>query len=234
MSSPKSKWVNGALVYYDDANESRWLDAIGTNVRKWEMRYGSDFTSGAEYTVTAINSSTMVQAITAGARALITTDTAKWDSINCQVVGTPFQLATGKPCYFGIKMSVDSETLSDFFVGLCSTDTTIITAGGDTLDVGASCAGLYALKSAVIYGYNEIHANSASTASGVALDTNSHIYEFMYDGAGGISYWVDGTLVGRHTTYIPTVVMAPSVALKCASAAARAMSIDWMRCIQIS
>jgi len=223
------------LVFHEDGNEARWYDAIGLGTRKWEMRMGTDFTTACEYTVTAINSSTIVQAITAGARALLTTDTAKWDELNLQVIGTPFQLAAGYPCYFGANFSVNSATLSDFFVGLSATDTAILSAGADTLDIGGSALGFYALAGTTITSLTEIHASGSKTnTSDTVLTTSAMTYEFLYDGVDGVAFYHDGTLVGRHTTYIPTVVLTPSIVIKAASAAARAMSVNWMRCIQLA
>jgi hypothetical protein len=210
------------LVFHDSANGASWIDALGANTRKWEMRNGSDFTTACEYTVTVIGTTpTIVQGVTAGVKALITTS------------GTPFQLAAGYPCYFGAKVAMDSATLGDWFVGLCSTDTTIFAAGSDSLDIAASAAGFYGSASSVVNAYNEIHANSKSTASATALTTNAMTFEFLYDGVDGIDYYHDGVLVGRHTTYIPTVVMTPSIALKASTAAARICYVHWMKCIQL-
>ena len=237
--STSSKFVKHTggetLVFHESGNESRWYDAIGANARKWEMRYGSDFTTACEYTVTVIGTTpTIVQDVAAGSRALITTSGTKWDELEMQVVGTPFQLAAGYPCYFGAKLAMDSATLGDWFIGLCSTDTTIFAAGSDALDVAASCAGFYGSASSVVNAYNEIHANGVTTASATALTTSDMIFEFVYDGVDGIDFFHNGALVGRHATYIPTVVMTPSIAVKASSGAARIAQVKWMRCIQLA
>jgi hypothetical protein len=234
-----SKWVDhaggSALVFHDEHNESRWFDAIGSNVRKWEMRHGTDFTTAKEYTVTVIGTTpTIAQGITAGVKAVVTTSATKWDELELQVIGTPFQLAAGYPCYFGAKIAFDSASLGDWFVGLGSTDTTLLTAGADTLDVAASAAGFYGLATTTVNAYNEIHANEVATASGTILTTSAMTFEFVYDGVDGIDFFHDGALVGRHTTYIPTVVLTPSFALKASSGAARIAYIHWMRCIQLA
>lgn len=236
--SVKSKWVNhtggSTLIFHADGNESRWYDAIGANTRKWGMRYGSDFTTAKEYTVTKIGAGTIVQGITAGVMAKITTAGAQFDAVETQVIGTPYQLAAGYPCYFGISMAMDSASLGDWFVGLASTDTTIFAAGSDALDIGASAAGFYGAASTAIYAYNEIHANNKSTTATPIQTTGDRVYEFVYDGVDGIDYFLDGALVARHTTYIPTVVLAPTVVLKCSTAAARIAYVNWMRAIQLA
>jgi hypothetical protein len=236
--SVKSKWVKHTggetLVFHADGNEARWYDAIGANTRKWELRFGADFTTAKEFTVTKIGAGTIVQGITAGAKALITTAAAQFDSVETQVIGTPFQLAAGYPAYFGISMAFNSASLTDWFAGLCSTDSTIFAAGSDALDIAASAAGFYGAGTTAINAYNEIHANSKGTIATPIQTTGDRIYEFVYDGVSGIDYFLDGALVARHTTYIPTVVMTPSLAVKASTAAARACSVNWMRCIQLA
>ncbi|MGV0982630.1 MAG: hypothetical protein ACOYB0_09740 [Polynucleobacter sp.] len=219
------------LVFHDNASEASWVDAIGRDVRKWEMRYGTDFTTACEYTVTAIGADTIVQGIVAGRRALITTAAAANSGVNLQTVGTPFQLASGKKLYFGAKLTFNTADGNDFFVGLASTDTAIIAA--HAIDIGASAAGWYALSSTALVAYNEIHANSKTTTATPVLDTNPHIYEFLYDGTN-LNFYLDHALVAQHTTYVPTVVMAPSIVLQSSAVgAAETCAINWMRCIQL-
>lgn len=220
------------LVFHDEASDDSWVKAIGRDVRDWEMRYGTDFTTACEYTVTAIGADTIVQGVTAGVRALVTTAAAANSGINLQVVGTPFQLASGKACYFGCKVATGTAAGGDIFMGLASTDTALVAA--HAIDVAASAVGWYALSSATPTAYNEIHANSVTTASDEDKDTSAHIYEFMYDGAGNVKFYFDHKLKATHSTYIPTVVLCPSFVLQSsAGGAAETASIYWMRCIQL-
>jgi len=236
MGAPKSRMIAGAtgdnLVFYDEASEASWIDAIGRDVRKWEMRYGSDFTTACEYTATVIGADTIAQGIVAGRRALITTAAAANSGLNLQVVGTPFQLAANKPLYFGAKLDFNTADGNDFFVGLASTDTAIIAA--HAIDIAASAAGWYALSSTALVAYNEIHANSVTTTASEVLDTSAHVFEFLYNGSGTLSFYLDRVLMATHTTYVPTVVLTPSIVLQSsATGAAETCAIDWMRCIQI-
>jgi hypothetical protein len=237
MGAPKSKYIAGAtgdnLVFYDEASEASWIDAIGRDVRKWELRYGSDFTTACEYTVTAVGASTVAQGVTAGVKALITSDNAENEGLNVQLIGTPFQLAAGKPCYFGAKVTLDHATRPDFFAGLASTDTALIAA--HAIDVGASAVGWYNLSTGAgaLTAYNEIHADVVTTASGDTLDTSAHVYEFLYDGAGNLDFYFDRVWKARHSTFVPTVVLAPSIVLQNGTAHVLTAAVEWMRCIQI-
>lgn len=235
MGAPESKYVNGAtganLVFYDEASEASWIDAIGRDVRKWELRYGADFTTGIEFTNTAVGASTVAQGITAGCRAVMTTAAAENNGNNLQLVGTPFQLAANKPCYFGAKITLGTAAGSDLFVGLASTDTTLIAA--HDMATAGSAVGFYSLSAATFYAYNEIHADIVATLATTARDTNAHVLEFFFDGTN-LNFYIDRVLVTQHTTFVPTVVLAPSIVLQSsAGGAAETCKIDWMRCIQI-
>lgn len=230
-----SKPVNGNLVYYDDY-DFRWVRAVGPDVRSWEMRMGTDFTTACEYTVTAINTgggtSTIAQGITAGIRSIITTDDADNDSINLQVVGTPFQLASGHPLYFGWKGTINEATQSDLLVGMATKDTTLIAA--HALNVVDDGIYFYKLdNTTVIYGAYEKAGTVGATASATAMDTSAHIYEIFYDGVGTISYYVDGSLVVQAASGYPTVVLSPSLFFATGSAAVKTCTTEWMRVIQL-
>lgn len=230
----KSKFLNGYLVYFDDY-EHRWVKAVGPAAREWEMRIGSDFTTAIEYTVTYIDvgagTSLINQAITAGNRALVTTAQNENDSCEMQLVGTPFQIASGKPFYFGIKCSISDATQSDFLVGLASKDTNLIAAHA----VAIADDGVYFYKldaGTSIVAAAEKAGVVSTAAVGTAMDTSKHIYEITFDGTS-LSFYFDATLVSVMTSGWPTVVLSPSFALAAGEAAAKTASIEWMRCIQL-
>jgi hypothetical protein len=225
----KSKFVNSNLVFYDDY-DYRWVRALGPAVREWSLRYGTDFTTGAEFTNTQAGTSPTTQAITAGDRALLTTGGTENNGCNLQVVGTPIQFATGKPCYFGAKVSISDATESDFFVGLASTDTSIFAAHAVTV---INAAGFSKIDGATALLSNTIKASVASTSTvSTAMDTSKHIYEVYFDGTS-LYYYYDGNLVNSLASGWPTVVMTPSIALMAGAAAAKTGLVEWMRVIQL-
>jgi len=232
----KSRMIGSSLVFYDDL-DYRFVRAYGPDVRHWEMRYGSDFTTAKEYTVTYIDvgagTSLFTQAVTAGDRCLITTAQNENDSCELQVVGTPFQLASGHPLYFGAKVSIADATQSDFLVGLASKDTNLIATHAVTI----ADDGVYFYKLdgvTAIYAAEEKAGTVAATAVGTAMDTSKHIYEIYWDGVGAISYYFDGgDPVVQATSGYPTVVLSPSLALAAGAAAAKTGLVEWMRCIQL-
>lgn len=230
----RSKFVNGYQVYYDDY-EHRWVKAIGPAAREWEMRNGSDFTTAIEYTTTVIKTgggaSAITQGILAGAKAAVVTGTTDNDSVQIQLVGTPFQIASGKPFYFGCKASISDATQSDFFVGLASKDTNIIAAHA----IALADDGVYFYKldaGTAILAAAEKAGVVATAAIGTAMDTASHIYEIDFDG-NALHFYLDGLLVSTMTAGWPTVVLSPSFAFAAGEAASKTASIEWMRMIQL-
>jgi hypothetical protein len=226
----KSKWVNGYLVYYDDY-DFRWVDAIGPAARKWEMRYGTDFTTAAEYTNTQAGTSPTTQSTTAGNRALMTTGGTENNGCNLQVVGTPFQIASAKPFYFGAKVAISDATQSDFAVGLASLDTSIFAAHAVTV---INCAMFSKLDGTTSILASTIKASVVGADTvGTAMDTSKHVYEIYFDGTT-LYYYFDAGLVSSMTSGWPTVVLSPSIALMAGEAAAKTADVEWMRMIQLS
>jgi len=236
--STASKLVNHtggtSLVFHEHGNEARWYDAIGTNTRKWEMRYGSDFSDNIEYALTLVGTTpTIAQGITAGKRAAIATvGTNAGDGLNMQLVGTPFILAAGYPLYFGCSFAPDN-VLADWLVGMGTLDDTMINSS-HALAIDAEFIGFYGIGTNAVIAYSEIHTDTVSTTCAGVSSAASHIYEFIYDGVSSVKFYMDGVLEATHSTFIPIGVLSPSFVLQNGSAAARTGTIDWMRVIQLA
>jgi hypothetical protein len=230
-----SKWVGSTLVYYDDY-DYRWVKAVGPDVREWELRFGTNFATGAEFTATAVSvgagTSTPSQAVTAGDRLLMTNAANENDGLNIQVVGTPFQLTSGKPLYFGVKASISDATQSDFMVGLATKDTTIIAA--HALSLVDDGFGFYKLDggTAIVAFAEKAGVVSTVTAAAVAT-TTKRIYEMYWDGNGTITWYLDGVEVTSMSAGYPTVVLSPSIVLQNGEAVVKTGLVEWMRVIQL-
>lgn len=230
-----SKWVHGNLVFHEG---HRWLDAIGPDVCKvLEDFVGTPFASAdtpAAWTVTLVEAgageSTVALTDGAGGLLLITTDAAENDGVNMQVTKEAFKLASGKPCYFGAKFMISDATESDFIVGLCITDTTLL---------GGLTDGVYFRK---VDGATDvkfvIEKDSAETESAALLTAVKDTYmtlEFFFDGTN-IDAYVNGVLQTRLAmTNLPDdEELTPSIAFLTGAAAAKTMTVDWIRAIQIN
>lgn len=209
MADVKSKYVNGNLVFYD-TYEHRWVDAIGPQVRKWELAIASSAAT-ADKTITATGTSPITDAITAGDRMLITSGGTDFDGDNVQWLGSPFFLASGKPCYWGARLAISDATQSDMVVGLAIVDTTITAASSAhamALQDGIVFSKIDAVTS--IYAKSLVGGVDSSTAAGT-MDTSKHWYEMNYDGTT-LSTYFDGSLISQvAAASITTAALRPSI-----------------------
>lgn len=228
-----SRQVRGNIIFWD-THMYRWLDAIGPNVCKFVEEFTHlpvDNTTGlpTEFTCTLVNASTVaLSAGAAGGTCVITTAGAENDGVNMQLKGESFKLASGKPLYFGCKFTISNATESDFIVGLCITDTTLLggmTDGVYFRKVDGSTATSFVLEK----------DSTETSTSALTHDTSSHTLEFYFDGTN-IDFFVDGVKGTRPvTTNLPNdEELTPSIHFLTGSNNARTMTIEWMRCIQIN
>jgi hypothetical protein len=222
-----SQYVNGNLVWYEN-NRARWLDAVGADVTKYLDDFHT-FNTG-DWTITEVGAGG-TEALTdgAGGLLLLTTDALDDDSIEMQKVQEGFLLASGKECYFGIRLKVSEATESDFLVGLCITDTDLI---------DGMTEGVYFRKDdgdAYIDCVTETGgAETESSAVGTLTANTNVILEFYFDGTA-VNFLINGTLVATHTAGIPaTEELTLSMAYQNGAANAKTMTVDWIRAIQIN
>lgn len=232
-----SRYEKGNLVYYDG---TEWVDAIGANICKFIEDFVNlpvDDTTGdpTAWTMTVVeaglggDSTAALKAGAEGGVLLITTDNAENDGVNLQLKGEAFKLASGKPCYFGIRFKISAATQSDFLVGLAITDTDLL--GGVT-------DGIYFRK---VDGSTDVkfvlEKNSTETESAAILtaDTNFHTLSFVFDGTRAVAF-VDGVeqSILAQTNLPNDEFLTPSIHFLTGDAAAITMEVDWVRVIQIN
>lgn len=240
-----AKQIREATVYYQEGNESRWLEARGNNVAKFELRPGqpSDDTTGKPtrfttvVTETGAGSCTIVNAPTAGVAMLLTTDDAEYEGIQLQALGEAFKLTAALPLYFGIKCSISDATQSDLLIGLCQTHGDLMKTAVSHGIAAASVEGVFFCK---VDGATTIKAKAyvagaeTATANGAtAMDTSAHIYEIVWDGTT-VFFYFDGILVTSVAASLPTEDLTLSINFRTGEAAAKTMSVYWMKAIQIN
>jgi len=240
-----SKHTHGALVYYEEGNESRWIDALGLNVTKFILPSGAgcDDTTGdpTRFTVREISTgggvSTIVNSATAGEALLITTDDAEYDGIQAQLKGEAFKLESAKPFYFGIKCSISDATQSDFLVGLCEVHTDLLKEAVAHGIAAADVEGVFFCKiDAETTIKAKVYLNAAETAtanSATVMDTSAHIYEILWDGTT-VYFYVDAILVTSVAASLPDGDLSPSIDFRAGAAAVKTMSVHWMKAIQLN
>lgn len=222
-----TRLVDSNMIWYNE-QPARWLFAIGPDV----VQYDDHFVSfnANDWTITETGGAG-TEALTdaAGGALLVTSDALDNDSVEMQKIGEAFLLASGKECYFGCRVKLSKATQSDFVVGLCITDTTLIDGmthgvyfrkddGDDNLD----CV-------------TENATSETTTDSGSDVVAGTYVtLEFYYDGVN-VTFLVNGTEVAEHTTNIPTgEELTVSIALQNGEAGAQTATLDWVRCIQVN
>lgn len=161
-----------------------------------------------------------------GGVLLITNDSANDDHDFFQTTGEIFTFAAGKRLAFKTRVKIDDVSLASAVFGLQVTDTTPLavadgvyfflddTEGNGTLDFIAVSSG----------------AGTTTTAD-VATMTDATYMElaFTYDGKSEISYFIDGAKKGTiATTNMPSTELTVSFGIQNGSAAARALSMDYI------
>jgi hypothetical protein len=233
-----SKWLREAQVFYDGDNQARWIDAIGSNVTKFELETGTpmDDTTGnpTRFVTTEVGAGTLVNAATAAEKLLQTDAAAEYDGVCLTLRGEAFKLTSGLPMYFGAKIK-SSRADADFVLGLAETLTAYMEAAAHTV-VAAALEGAFfsvnttAAVKALVYENNVL----SSTADAVAaLDTNAHIYEIYWDGTY-VNFYYDGTLVTTTATTLANGDLTPVLHFRNGSGNATTCTVSWMRCIQIN
>lgn len=234
-----TKHVNNALVYYDDRYANRWLDAIGSNVVKWALPVGpalDDTTADPTgMIVTLTGTSVTIASLTPGDRLMITSDTSEYDGVNAQAHGSAFQIAAGKPCYFGARIAVQNGAKGDYLVGLCEVDNALLaTASAHGLAVADDGLYFYQLNAGTSMIFvNELGGVEGKIASGVVTGNGAyHDYEFFYDGAV-LYVYVDGVQIGSIASGLADQALTPSINIRAGDDGAEILYIQWMKAIQI-
>jgi len=235
----QTKTIRNALVYYDDRFPNRILDAIGSNVVKWELPVSppkDNTTHDPNGLVnTEVGTCSALSSTTAGDRLIITTGATAYDGMNLQVHGSAFKIEAGKPCYFGARVAMQNGAKGDYLLGLCEVDTALLAVDtGHALGVTDDGLYFYQLNDATAMIFvNELGGVEGAIASGVTTGSATyHDFEFWYDGAV-LYVYVDGVEIGSVATGLADQALTPSINVRAGDDGAEILSIQWMRAIQI-
>ncbi len=227
------------LVVRDASKTWRLYDAFGPNAVKHIedfVRWPVDDTTGdpVEYAITVVEvgagNSTAVLTNSAGGAMLMTAAANENDGVQIQLNGESFQLNAGYPCYFGISLQAGDVDQSDFIVGLCITDTTLLggmTDGAYFRSVDGAATVQFILEK-----------DSTETSSSIATmtDATDITLEFYWDGTN-ITAYVDGVQAAQiattDTNFPNDEALTPSIAFLTGEAVANTMTVKWMRAIQV-
>lgn len=242
MPNTQGRRVRGNLVYIDQGGGlRRVVDAIGPDVLKY-IAEPSHFQANAatasdpsRFTVTVVEAgsgtSEMDASNGAGQTFRIITAADENDGLSAQLNGESFELTSDQDLYFGIELSLNDATQTDYFVGLAITDTAIL--GGVTDRIGFE-----KLDGSTDVGFmvEKDSTETKSSAQGTAADDTFMVLEFYWAGADSALYvFIDGTEVtAPATTNLPNdEALRLSLELLTGEAVANNMTVKWLRVIQI-
>lgn len=216
-----------------------WNDFVGP----------TDPTDDDGWAITATTTGSIVTADMAGGGIVFDSagHNAADDGIEAQMPGESWVPAAGKTLWFEVRVKMtDVDTTPDqFFVGLSTTDTTLMAAG--VLDAASnSLIGFYtdsATASAGTMAFITDKASSTETdADAVAEIADATFVKLGFKvyttsaGALALDYYVDGVKIGTvtDTDDIPIVEMCLSFVSKCEQTSADAeLTADWVRIAQL-
>jgi hypothetical protein len=236
MTSVRPRRIGGNIAYWSTARECL-LDAIGPDVVKFFDDFvqsplaSADAPSG--WTVTLVEAgsgeSTITKVDGSAGELLITTDANEDDGVAMQLAGEAFGFSTSQTAtYFGIRLKASDATQSDFLVGLCITDTTLL---------GGMSDGVYFEKldgGTGISFTTEKNATETQTDSLATFAANTYVTLEFYGDSTSVRAYIDGSLVATHTTNIcDDELLTPSIQFLAGAAAIKTLTIDWVRAIQV-
>ena len=190
----------------------------------------------AEWLQTDSNTGTILLADAEPSGALhIITDTADNDGHEFQLNGEMCLPAAGKDIYIEVRMKLTAAvaplTTIDWFIGLATTDTDVMTAVTNRFGFGSN--GLNA-GNANIMAITEAASTQTDADTGVDYvdDTYFTIAAHMI-GTQRIKYYVDGQEKANFSTNIATGALTPTIAIINNAGAAKQMLIDYVFVTQV-
>ena len=230
MTNASYSIFGGCPAVVDGTYSHRILDVIGPGCVKFVEEYVAwpklaGGTGGAYLTTLTGAGTAVLVAGALGGRMIITDSALNDDSVEMQANGAAFLPTFANRIYFGIKFPVSDATQSDFIVGLCIPDTTLID--------GVDSDGIFFRKldgTAVCNLVLEHATVETETAALTVVAATDYILEFVWNGTS-LNFYVDGVMgTAPVLTNIPhALYLTPSIALQNGEAVAKTMTIDWMR-----
>ena len=193
--------------------------------------YFDDFhtfdTDQTEWTLTQTNAGSTVLSDEANGALLITTDTADNDSEEYQLLGESFLPAAGRNIWFEARYNVSHASDLDYLIGLSATDTAMI-------DNNANAIFFSGTDDTAAIDFKVTGSSILSSATGLKTTVAATYYKvgFKVIGTSAVEYYVDDVFAGTIKTNIPTTEMRISFAVQAGSNAARALEIDYIKCVQ--
>lgn len=226
---------------------TRFPGGINTTWPHWAMammgqpdptRFITDFDDFITYTatdwlITTVGTGTRALVAGHGGLLAVTNSAAAPDANYYQRATGDFLPAAGKRIFFKTRLKVDNATLADIQVGLINADSTPLDAtDGFWIRKAAGATTL----SAVVRRDATTGSSSIANIGTMADDTFIEL-AFHYDGKQETEFFVNNVRMGSvtgilPTTFLPDTLLTNSFGILNGSAAARALTVDYVLAAQ--
>ena len=223
------------LTYLAESSESVWdtapmlvLDPGAADL--YYDEFGDFVGNAAAWTITETDAAATEATSQSRPTSLYVANTATDnDGVEIQLLGEGFKLASGKPLWFEARIQCNDATQSDLIVGLCITDTSLITAMSDGVTFRKHDG------DANIDFVTEKNSTETSADTGVDLVASTWIkLGFWFNGSGTVTPYVNGVAKTAHTTNIcDDEELTVSIAVQNGEGAAKNLSVDYVRVLQV-
>lgn len=226
---PNSLWTDCPLQEY--AHDPM----IGMYLNESFVSYNAAATTG-DYLLTAATSGTgAISTVYPGALALDAGATTANQGPQIQRLKAAFLPASGKDLWFEANIRMTTGIISQLFIGLAASDTTIIASGAMTTNNRIGWTSVTA-DGVLLFDCDKAGTNTTKTATSVSTSAWVRL-GFKYDGtADTVQQYINGVATGAAvaTTYIPkAAVIYPSFVCQAAGTGQPVMNIGGYRVFQL-
>lgn len=207
-----------------------WFSGAPIGIEPDYVVYENDFLfsqnyAAADWVVTETQAGA-TQAIAADVvgGALVLTNSGTEDDVNqLQSAEEWAKLAAGKQLWMECRFKVSDATQTDIFVGLATTDTSIIAGTTDSVGFRKSDG------STTLQSITEDNTSETTNTATTMADDTYVVVGFHWDGSSAVKFYVNRALVQTHTTNIEqTNKLALTFTLQNGEGVAKSMTIDYV------
>jgi len=251
MNRILARVVNGWMSFYSGTlnKELMSLQSDVTGVANWnlfqsmlinspELMYGKfdDFSPGglvsstslAGFSTTVVSSGTLVMADAAGGVLQLTPGGTEDHGVQIQTNGEMFLPAATKDIWFECRVRGNDVTEVDWFLGLCTTDTSIIASNPN------DAIGFWTHDGDVNIDFEVADGTGTPTDTTSDLANNTWVrLGFYVNGVTSVTPYINGTAGTAVTANIPAVEMALSFACTTGEGSVNTLDIDWYKIVQL-
>jgi hypothetical protein len=260
-----SRWINGNLAFWE-TQQCRIIDAYGAGVVKYlnefvalpldnatwfpdDWKTFAD-NAGADIVSQPISVPGGVVQLSTGAAATDNDETYIQLGGAACITNAPFVIAgaagaaNASPLYFGARVKALEVADGGWFVGLAEEGAAVTLFMADNSAVMAAVDHVgFNILTATPAAWNITWRRGAGvvqTAAAVAVNAGDwHIFEFWYDGATSVTFWIDGVQSATVATTTAATFpyaeeMGPILGLKTGENVLKRLQVDWLRVVQFS